>query len=43
MVVNHRVYSKRLGQGEVFKDKNEEDYVRYFETITIGHHDSQRE
>jgi hypothetical protein len=25
------MHSKRLGQWENFKDKNEEDYLRYFE------------
>jgi hypothetical protein len=28
---------KRLKQGEVFKDKNEEDYTRYFETRILCH------
>jgi hypothetical protein len=37
-IINYskRLYSKRLRQGQVVKDKNEEDYSRYFETIILG-------
>jgi hypothetical protein len=32
--------SRRLRQGENFKDKNEVNYIRYFETIILGHNNS---
>jgi hypothetical protein len=33
------VYSKRLREGETFKDKNEENYIRCFETVILGYSD----
>jgi hypothetical protein len=30
---------QKMRKGDAFKDKNEEDYIRYFETIILGHDD----
>jgi hypothetical protein len=37
MAVGMQVNSKRLGQGQGFKDKNKENCIRHFETIILAH------